>query len=129
MKNKLMTENQKDKYIKQLEQENEVLTEQLACLNAQSKCSICKYYLCVSSDGDTFPCAGWPNYKLGNLKDTSISEIWENSKKRQIILGNVLFDNLALYGYLGSYVFIILMLDFIKGNNFLLVLNAQIFHQ
>ncbi|WP_317763354.1 hypothetical protein [Pediococcus parvulus] len=50
-------------------------------------------------------------------------------KKRQIILGNVLFDNLALYGYLGSYVFIILMLDFIKGNNFLLVLNAQIFHQ
>lgn len=50
MKNKLMTENQKDKYIKQLEQENEVLTEQLACFNAQSKCSICKYYRIVKDN-------------------------------------------------------------------------------
>lgn len=44
-------------------------------------CSICKYYLCVSAEGDIFPCAGWQNYKLGNLKNTSISEIWENSEK------------------------------------------------
>lgn len=50
-------------------------------------CSICKYYLCVSSDGDTFPCAGWQNYKFGNLKDTSISEIWENSKKVKTLRG------------------------------------------
>lgn len=44
-------------------------------------CSICKYYLCVSAEGDAFPCAGWQNYKLGDLKNMSISEIWENSEK------------------------------------------------
>lgn len=44
-------------------------------------CSICKYYLCVSAEGNVFPCAGWQNYILGNLRNSSISEIWEKSEK------------------------------------------------
>lgn len=48
MKNKIMTELEKDKYIKQLEQENEVLSEKLGqfpkCTNCIYACRNCSYY-------------------------------------------------------------------------------------
>lgn len=61
--------------IKLKSEENKNLTSK-SCI-----CSICKYYFCISAEGDAFPCAGWQKYKLGNLKNTSISEIWEKSDK------------------------------------------------
>lgn len=48
MKNKIMTELEKDKYIKQLELENEILSEKLAqppkCTNYIYVCTNCVYY-------------------------------------------------------------------------------------
>ena len=48
MKNKIMTELEKDKYIKQLELENEILSEKLAqppkCTNYIYACTNCVYY-------------------------------------------------------------------------------------
>lgn len=46
-----------------------------------SICSICRYYLCVSAEGNVFPCVGWQNKVLGNLYETNVKDIWENSKE------------------------------------------------
>lgn len=50
-------------------------------------CSICKYYFCVSAEGDAFPCAGWQKYKLGSLKTKTVEEIWEKSEKVKYLRG------------------------------------------
>lgn len=44
-------------------------------------CSICRYYLCISAEGDVFPCVGWQNNKLGNIQEKSIKEIWQDSSE------------------------------------------------
>ena len=36
---------------------------------------------CVVSNGDIYPCAGWQSYICGNIKDSSLRDIWFNSKK------------------------------------------------
>ena len=35
--------------------------------------------LCISSNGDAYPCNGWQSYKSGNIKTETLQEIWENS--------------------------------------------------
>lgn len=42
-------------------------------------CSICKYFFCISAEGDVFPCVGWQSKIVGNIKNDSIKELWENS--------------------------------------------------
>lgn len=42
-------------------------------------CSICRYYLCITAEGEVFPCVGWQSKKLGNLFQQSLSEIWKSS--------------------------------------------------
>lgn len=44
-----------------------------------SICSICKYFFCVSAEGDVFPCVGWQSKIVGNIKNDSIKELWEDS--------------------------------------------------
>lgn len=44
-------------------------------------CSVCRYYFGVTAEGDAFPCAGWQAKKLGNLKEHSVKEIWEDSQE------------------------------------------------
>lgn len=46
-------------------------------------CSICRYYFCISAEGDVFPCVGWQTNKIGNLNKQTIKEIWETSKEIQ----------------------------------------------
>ena len=36
---------------------------------------------CVVSNGDIYPCAGWQSYICGNIKETSLRDIWFNSEK------------------------------------------------
>lgn len=62
-------------------------------LTAQdSICSICRYYICISAQGDAFPCIGWQANVIGNLNIQSLREIWESSddikKLRQIKWNN-----------------------------------------
>lgn len=44
-----------------------------------SICPVCTNSLCVSNSGVVYPCEGWQSYALGNVKDTSLSRIWEES--------------------------------------------------
>lgn len=44
-------------------------------------CSICRYSFCVSVNGDVYPCVGWQTNILGNLKQKSLSDIWNTSEK------------------------------------------------
>ncbi|KZL88936.1 radical SAM protein [Clostridium magnum] len=55
--------------------------EKYALNGDDSICSICRYYLCVSAEGNVFPCVGWQTKKLGNLFENSIKEIWGNSNE------------------------------------------------
>ena len=43
--------------------------------------------LCMVANGNTFPCAGWQSYVCGNLKETSLRDIWENSPKVKYLRG------------------------------------------
>lgn len=42
-------------------------------------CGIVEESLCVSSNGDVYPCEGWKKYKLGNIFEESLNDIWRYS--------------------------------------------------
>ena len=42
-------------------------------------CPVCKSSLCISNIGDVYPCEGWQSLKIGNLKERSLKDLWENS--------------------------------------------------
>lgn len=44
-------------------------------------CSVCFMSLCVAPNGDIYPCAGWQGYKLGNIRETRLDELWNESEK------------------------------------------------
>lgn len=58
----------------------DVAKEKYAMTENDPICSICRYYFCISAEGDVFPCVGWQTNKIGSLFDNSVKEIWENSK-------------------------------------------------
>ena len=37
--------------------------------------------LCITVNGDVYPCAGWQNFIVGNVFQQSLKDIWENSPK------------------------------------------------
>lgn len=37
--------------------------------------------LCITVNGDVYPCAGWQDYVVGNVFKQSLIDIWENSPK------------------------------------------------
>lgn len=45
----------------------------------ESICPVCLSSFCVSHTGDVYPCEGWQSLILGNIKDTPLLEIWEES--------------------------------------------------
>lgn len=44
-------------------------------------CSVCRASICISETGNVYPCVGWQDYVLGNIKDSSLQNIWTTSKK------------------------------------------------
>lgn len=44
-------------------------------------CSILSSGICVDSDGTVYPCPGWNGMELGNIRKTSLAEIWYDSPK------------------------------------------------
>ncbi len=58
---------------------NDTAREKCALTANDPICSICRYYFCVSANGDVFPCIGWQGNIVGNLKTSSIEKIWEHS--------------------------------------------------
>ena len=37
--------------------------------------------LCITVNGDVYPCAGWQNFVVGNVFKQSLKDIWENSPR------------------------------------------------
>ena len=72
------------KYLEQLEieakQKKNITSNDIVC-------SICHSSICIADNGNVYPCAGWQDNTLGNVKETSLNEIWEKSEKVQYLRG------------------------------------------
>jgi radical SAM protein with 4Fe4S-binding SPASM domain len=44
-------------------------------------CSVCESTICISDNGNVYPCAGWQDFVVGNIKDKTLNEIWNYSEK------------------------------------------------
>lgn len=44
-------------------------------------CSICHTSICIAENGDVYPCPGWQGCVVGNVKETSLKDIWNKSEK------------------------------------------------
>lgn len=41
-------------------------------------CSVCYSSICISENGKVYPCPGWQGYVIGDIKERTIKDIWEN---------------------------------------------------
>lgn len=48
-------------------------------------CTVCNSSICIADNGNVYPCAGWQDYIVGNVKETSLSDIWDTSEKVQYL--------------------------------------------
>jgi radical SAM protein with 4Fe4S-binding SPASM domain len=48
-------------------------------------CSVCHSSICIADNGNVYPCAGWQSYIVGNVKETPLKEIWDNSERIQYL--------------------------------------------
>lgn len=72
------------KYLEQME----IAAEKKKDITADDYvCSVCNSSICITENGDVYPCAGWQNYIVGNVKETSLYNIWNNSEKVQYLRG------------------------------------------
>ena len=69
-------------YLEQIEKEAEKKND--ITLN-DIVCSVCHSSICIAENGNVFPCASWQGYIVGNVKETSLKEIWDNSEKVQYL--------------------------------------------
>jgi len=44
-------------------------------------CGVCITSICMEATGNVYPCPGWQGYICGNLRETTLQDIWENSSK------------------------------------------------
>lgn len=72
---------------------NDLLSESVEKQNEEKKvtelddnvCSVCRSSMCISENGNVYPCAGWQDYVLGNINETTLDAIWKNSVKVQYL--------------------------------------------
>jgi radical SAM protein with 4Fe4S-binding SPASM domain len=50
-------------------------------------CGVCVSSICMVANGNVYPCAGWQDYVVGNLKETSLKSLWDNSPKANYLRG------------------------------------------
>jgi len=80
-------------FIKSIEQKQEISEKVDA--NMRKDLQLCGAgidSICLSAKGDLYPCPGWSDYKVGNLNEINLKQIWQNSEKlkklRKITLKN-----------------------------------------
>lgn len=44
-------------------------------------CSVCHSSICIADNGNVYPCAGWQDYIIGNVKETCLNDIWDHAEK------------------------------------------------
>ncbi|MDR0304844.1 MAG: radical SAM protein [Chitinispirillales bacterium] len=59
----------------------DVVEEEKRDISNDVVCSICNSSICIADNGNVYPCAGWQDYVVGNVKEKSLKEIWNNSEK------------------------------------------------
>ena len=52
---------------------------------SSSVCNAGIDHLCVSANGNVYPCSGWDSYKLGNIHEMSLVDIWRYSKPLRLL--------------------------------------------
>jgi radical SAM protein with 4Fe4S-binding SPASM domain len=70
------------KYLEQMEMEAE---KKKNITSNDFVCSVCNSSICIADNGNVYPCAGWQDYIVGNVKETSLNDIWDNSEKVQYL--------------------------------------------
>ncbi|MFA9392549.1 MAG: radical SAM/SPASM domain-containing protein [Prolixibacteraceae bacterium] len=70
------------KYLDQIEIEAE---KKKNTTTNDSVCSVCHSSICIGDNGNVYPCAGWQDYVVGNVKENSLNDIWDNSEKVQYL--------------------------------------------
>jgi radical SAM protein with 4Fe4S-binding SPASM domain len=50
-------------------------------------CGVCVSTICMVANGNVYPCSGWQDYIVGNVKDTPLQDIWDNSEKVKYLRG------------------------------------------
>jgi len=50
-------------------------------------CGVCISSICMVANGNVYPCAGWQGYVVGNVKNTPLQEIWDNSDRVKYLRG------------------------------------------
>ena len=50
-------------------------------------CSVCYSSICIADNGNVYPCAGWQDYVVGNVNETSLISIWNNSIRIKYLRG------------------------------------------
>lgn len=85
IKNLIDAKNLKDsKYIEQISIEAE--KKKNMTLN-DFVCSVCHSSICISDNGNVYPCAGWQDYVVGNINESLLSDIWGTSQKVEYLRG------------------------------------------
>jgi radical SAM protein with 4Fe4S-binding SPASM domain len=50
-------------------------------------CGVCVSSICMVSNGNVYPCAGWQNYVCGNVREQPLRDIWENAARVKYLRG------------------------------------------
>jgi len=50
-------------------------------------CGVCVDSICIVANGNVYPCAGWQDHVVGNVKETPLQEIWNTSEKVKYLRG------------------------------------------
>jgi len=72
------------KYLEQIEIEAE---KKKNITSNDFVCSVCHSSICITDNGNVYPCAGWQDYIVGNVKETLLNDIWDNSEKVEYLRG------------------------------------------
>jgi radical SAM protein with 4Fe4S-binding SPASM domain len=50
-------------------------------------CGVCVSSICMVANGNVYPCPSWQDYVCGNIQETPLQEIWNNSPKVKYLRG------------------------------------------
>ncbi len=73
--------------VEYLEQMERAAIEKKDITSDDFVCSVCRSSICITENGDVYPCAGWQDYVVDNVKDTLLEDIWDNAEKVQYLRG------------------------------------------
>jgi radical SAM protein with 4Fe4S-binding SPASM domain len=73
--------------VKYLEQIEETAEEKKKSTANDFVCTVCRSTICITNNGSVYPCEGWQNYVVGNVNETALQDIWNDSEKVQYLRG------------------------------------------